>query len=113
MENPQTNSNVMANKMRVEFPFYHTPSQMESNADLFQFHGQELGRLSVEIHQADTCSLRAQFYKILLRVEDRRVKISLGRRKCTRHGVRSCLSGGKSEFVHTMDKRACALISEA
>jgi len=68
MKSQQTNSNVMANKMWVEVPFYHTLSQLESDTDLFQFHGQELGRFSVEIHQADTCGFGAHLYKILLHV---------------------------------------------
>jgi len=112
VENPQTNSNMMADKMRIELPFYHTPSKMESNANLFQFCGQEFGRFSVEIHQADTCSLGAHFYKVFLRIQDRSVKIPLGRSICTRHRVRSCLYK-KSEFVYMMEKHACVLMSEA
>jgi hypothetical protein len=114
MESRQTNSNVMADKMGVEFPFHHTLSQLESDTDLFQLRGQELGRLSVEVHQADTCGLGAHLYKIFLRIQDRCVKIPLGRRICTRHGVRSCcVKKEKSELVHTTDKHPCTLMSEA
>jgi len=76
--------------MGVEFPLYHALSQMESDVYLFQFCGQELGRLSVKIHQANTCSLGAHFYKFLLCIQDSCVKISLGRRICARDRVRSC-----------------------
>jgi len=50
VEDLRTDSNVMADKMRIEFPFYHSPSKIESNTDLFQFRGQEFGRFPVEIH---------------------------------------------------------------
>lgn len=114
MGSQQTNSNVMADKMRVEFPFYHTLSGLESDADLFQLRGQELSRFSVKIHQADTFGLGTHFYKFLLRIQDCCVKIPLGRRICTRHGVRSCCVKEKNGgLVCTMDKRICVLMSEA
>ena len=114
MESQRTNSNVMADKMRVEFPFYHALSQLESNTDLFQFRGQELDRFSVKVHQADTCGLEAHLDKILLHIQDRCVKIPLGRRICTRDRVRSCcVKKERSEPVYTVDKHTCILMSEA
>ena len=35
MRSRQTNPDVVADKMRVEFSFHHTLSQLKSNADLF------------------------------------------------------------------------------
>ena len=84
-----TNSNVMADKMGVEFSFHYALSQMESDVYLFHFCGEEFGRLSVKIHQANTCSLGTHFYKLFLCIQDRCVEISLGRRICARHRVRS------------------------
>lgn len=97
MESQQTDSNVMAHKMWVKFPFYHTPSQLEPNADLFQFRGQELNGLPVKIHQADTCGLGTHSYKIFLHIQDRCVKIPLRRRIYARHRIRPCCAGKRGE----------------
>ena len=97
MENLRTDSNVMAYKVRVEFPFYHALSQLEPKADLFQFRGQELHGFPVKIHQADICSLGTHPYKIFLYIQDRCVKIPLGRRIYAGHRIRSCCVGNEEE----------------
>lgn len=90
MESSQTDSDVVTDKMRVEFSLYNTLSQLKSKANLFQFRGEEFGRLPVNVHQADARSLGAHLYEVLLGIQYRRVKVSLGRRICARHRVRSC-----------------------
>lgn len=87
----------MAYKMRVKFPLYYSLSRLEPNADLFQFHGQELDGFPVKIHQADICSLGAHSYKIFLNIQDRCVKIPLGRGIYARHRIRSRYVGKREE----------------